>query len=149
MNVIACIRQSSDTSNENWTPSLFSQGFTVASHFLTLLNFFPRSPLLLLSFSTATIFSSWCRSAVIYCLGLTIFKELRVFFGFHLNSMTSARYSQRMLYLLTIHQPPLCAQKTYGRCSWSLFYPFLFHPFLIGLKINCKNPFKTGRAFMQ
>ena len=150
MNVIACIRQTSDISDENCTPSLFPQGFTVTRHFLILLKFFPGSRVLLLSLSTTIVFSSWCRSALIYCLGLTTFKELHVFFGFHLNSTTSARYSQRMLYLLTIHHPPLCSQKTYGRCSQSLFYPLLFHPFpLMGFKMDCKSPFKTGRAFMQ
>lgn len=139
MNVIACIRQSSDTSNENHTPSLFPQGFTVTAYFLISLKFFPGSWVLLLSLSTTTVFSSWCRSAFIYYLGLSTFKELCVFFGFCLNSMTSARYSQRMLYLLTIHHPPLCSQETYGRCSQSLFYPLLFHPFpLMGFEMNCR-----------
>lgn len=150
MNVIAWIRQTSDTSNENCTPSLFPQGFTVIRRFLILLKCFPGSRVLLLSLSTTTVFSSWCRSALIYSLRLTTCKELHVFFGFRLNSMTCARYSQRMLYRLTVHHPPLCSQKTYSRCSQSLFYPLLFHPFpLMGFKMNCKNPFKTGRAFMQ
>lgn len=150
MNVIACIRQTSDTLNENCTPSLFPQGFTVIRHFLILLKFFPGSQVLLLSLCRTTAFSSWCRSALIYCLGLTTFKELGVLFGFCLNSVTSARYSQRMLYLLTIHHLPLCSQKTYGRCSRSLFYPRLFHPFpLMSFKMNCKSSFKTGGAFLQ
>lgn len=148
MNAIACIRQSSDTSNENWTPSLFPQGFTVNSHFLTLLNFFSTVSGFASFLSYSNSFQQLMQVSSDLLLR-AIFMELRVFFGFCLNLTTSARYFQRMLYLITIHQPPLCSQKTYGRCSRSLFYPFLFHPFSIGLKMNCKNPFKTGRAFVQ